>query len=111
MTEEDRLRPRVVSEQIITGLDNHQAVLINRVRYGDMLTAGDTLYVLECHPAGYAAYACNEAEKSASINVVDLRYFGAFGRLQLRGNEEDINQASAAIRGALEAVSGRENTP
>src|SRR5688572_3407429 len=30
---EDRLRPRIVSSQIITGLDGHQAQLINRMRH------------------------------------------------------------------------------
>nr|MBP6838427.1 hypothetical protein [Kofleriaceae bacterium] len=37
---EDRLRPRVVSSQIITGLDGHQAQLINRMRHRDMLVSG-----------------------------------------------------------------------
>ncbi len=109
LTVEDRLRPRVISEQIITGLEVHQAAVITRMRYGDMITKNETLYVLECHPAGYAAFACNEAEKAADIRVTDLRYFGAFGRLQLSGEEEEINQASAAIRAALESVPGREN--
>jgi hypothetical protein len=111
LTEADRLKPRIQSEQIITGLENHQSVLITRGRYGDMIVKGETLYVLECHPAGYAAYACNEAEKAANIGIVDLTFFGAVGRLQLRGNEEDINQAAQAIRAALSAVDGRENVP
>jgi hypothetical protein len=106
---EDRLAPRIVSEQIITGIDNHQSVLITRVRYGDMITTGETLYVLECHPAGYAAYACNEAEKAANIRIVDLRFFGAFGRLQLAGDTENIKLASAAINAALGEISGRSN--
>jgi len=110
ITQDDRLAPRIVSEQIITGIENHQSVLITRVRYGDMITTGETLYVLECHPAGYAAFACNEAEKAADIRIVDLRFFGAFGRLQLAGDEESINQASAAIQSALGSVSGRPNS-
>lgn len=109
LTKMDRLRPRIVSEQIITGIENHQSILISRLRYGDMIVKDETLYVLECHPAGYAALACNEAEKAADIRIVDLRFFGAFGRLQLVGREEDINQASAAIKVALAVVEGREN--
>ena len=109
LTVQDRLRPRIMTEQIITGLENYQSVILTRLRYGDMITRDQTLYVLEVHPAGYAAFACNEAEKAADIAVVDLRYFGAFGRLQLAGREEDINQAAAAIRAALESVEGRPN--
>jgi hypothetical protein len=109
MTIEDRLAPRIVSEQIITGLENYQSMLIDRDRYGNMLTANDTLYCLETHPAGYVAFACNEAEKAANINVVDMRFFGAFGRLWLGGNEEDIKQASAHINSVIASVKGRSN--
>ena len=105
----DRLKPRIVSEQIITGIENYQSILIDRDRYGDMIVAGQTLYVLECHPAGYAAFACNEAEKAADVRIVDMRFFGAFGRLWLAGREEEINQASRAINAALGSVEGRPN--
>src|SRR5688572_5489279 len=76
----DRLRPRIVSTQIITGLDGHQAQLINRMRHGDMIVAGQTLYILEVHPAAYAALAANEAEKAARVHLLELISFGAFGR-------------------------------
>ena len=44
-------------------VDAHQVQLVNRMRHGHMLLAGQTLYVLEVEPAGYAALAANEAEK------------------------------------------------
>ncbi len=53
--EEDRRKPKVVSSQIIRAVDAHQVQLINRMRHGHMLLAGETLYVLEVEPAGYAA--------------------------------------------------------
>jgi len=109
LTVDDRLAPRIVSEEIITGLENYQSMLIDRGRYGNMLTANDTLYCLETHPAGYVAFACNEAEKAANINVVDMRFYGAFGRLWLGGKEEDIAQASAHIRSVIGSVKGRPN--
>ena len=46
-----------------------------------MIIPGQTLYVLECAPAGYAAIAANEAEKAANINVLEVRAFGSFGRV------------------------------
>jgi len=48
---------------IIRNLDPHQTQLINRTRKGQMILAGQTLYVLEVQPAAYAALAANEAEK------------------------------------------------
>ena len=61
---EDSLKPKVVSSQIIRNIDPYQAQIINRNRRGQMLLAGETLYVLEVQPAAYAALAANEAEKS-----------------------------------------------
>ena len=55
VAEDDRLKPRIVSSQIIRNIDAHQTQLINRMRHGQMILAGQTLYVLEVEPAGYAA--------------------------------------------------------
>ncbi len=109
LTEADRLAPEIVSREIITGVDGHQAMLINRMRHGQMLLEMDTLYVLECHPAGYAALAANEAEKAADIETLEVITFGAFGRLYLGGTEESIHQAAAAAERALRAVQGRRD--
>ena len=69
----DRLKPRVVSSQIIRNVDAHQVQLINRLRHGHMLLAGQTLYVLEVQPAAYAALAANEAEKRPTSTSWRLR--------------------------------------
>jgi hypothetical protein len=106
--EADRIKPRVVSSQIIRHIDAHQVQLINRMRYGHMLLAGQTLYVLEVEPAGYAALAANEAEKEANINILDVRAFGSFGRVYLGGEERDIMAGYGAAVAAIEGVSGRE---
>src|SRR5690606_16251406 len=55
VTEADRIKPRVVSSQIIRNIDPHQTQLINRMRHGHMILAGQTLYVMEVQPAAYAA--------------------------------------------------------
>ena len=109
LKEEDRLRPRIVSSEIITGLDGHQCELINRMRHGNMIEEQQTLYILEVHPAGYAAIAANEAEKAAEVNLLEVITFGAFGRLWLGGWEAEINSAVAAISQTLESLKGREN--
>lgn len=109
LKESDRLKPRVVSAQIINGVDGHQAQIVNRMRHGNFLDQGDTLYVLEVHPAGYALIATNEAEKAANINVLEVLSFGAFGRVYLGGSEEEINQAAAAAVAVLQSYDGRDN--
>ena len=105
--ERERLKPKVVSSQIIRNLDAHQAQLINRTRRGQMILAGQTLYVLEVQPAAYAALAANEAEKAALINILQISAVGSFGRLYLGGEERDIIAASQAVLSAMENISGR----
>lgn len=108
LEEADRIKPRVISSQIIRHIDPHQVQLINRMRFGHMLLAGQTLYVLEVEPAGYAALAANEAEKAANINILDVRAFGSFGRVYLGGEERDIMAGYGAAVAAIESISGRE---
>jgi ethanolamine utilization microcompartment shell protein EutL len=107
VTEEDRIKPRILSSQIIRSLDDHQTQLINRMRHGNMILAGESLFILECEPAAYAALAANEAEKAARINILEVRAFGSFGRVYLGGADRDIDVASPAARRAIEAVTGR----
>ena len=75
--EDDRIKPRIVSSQIIRRITDHHAQLINRTRHGEMIIPGQTLYVLECEPAAYASLAANEAEKAAEINVLEVRSYGS----------------------------------
>lgn len=108
LQESDRIKPKILSSQIIRRIDDHQAQLINRMRHGQMLIPGQTLYVLECEPAAYAALATNEAEKAAHINVLEVRAFGSMGRVYLGGEERDIDVGWRAAVAALEGLAGRE---
>lgn len=108
-TPRDCLKPKIVSSQIIRNIDANQAQLINRNRRGQMLLAGETLFVLEVQPAAYAALAANEAEKAALINILQVNAVGSFGRLYLGGQERDIIAGSNAAIVALESLPGKEN--
>lgn len=108
-TEQDRIKPTILSSQIIRRVDDHHAQLINRTRHGHMLIPQQTLYVLECVPAAYAALAANEAEKAADINVLEVRVFGSVGRMYLGGEERDIDVGWQAAVASLEALEGRTN--
>ena len=108
LKEADRIKPRVLSSQVIRNVDDLQVQLINRNRQGMMLIARESLFIMEVEPAGYAAFAANEAEKAAEINVVDVRMTGAFGRIYLGGEQRDIDVASVAAKNAIESLTGRE---
>lgn len=107
LTEKDRYAPQVRTSERITGVDGHQAMLINRMRHGDMIAEGQTLYVFECEPAGYACIAANEAEKAADVRLLEVVTFGAYGRLYLGGYEAEIEEAEKAIRKVLGGIEGR----
>ena len=102
----DRIRPKVASVQLITNVDPYQAQLINRFRRGSMLVPGQTLLVVECFPAAYINYACNEAEKKASISIVHVSSVGRFGRMWLSGTEAEAKTAQDAAVCALEDLEG-----
>ena len=106
LKKEDRIKPQIASTQIITRVDPYQAQLLNRFRRGSMLVPGETLLVLECAPAAYINYACNEAEKKASINIIHISSVGRFGRMWLSGTESEINTACEAATRALEGLEG-----
>jgi len=106
-TEEDRIQPELLSSTVIRHLDDRQTQLINRFRHGNMIVAGQSLYVLEVQPAANAALAANEAEKAAHIKVLEITSFGSFGRVYLAGEDRDIDVAMPAAEAALKALKGR----
>src|SRR5881396_1821428 len=57
IAEADRMKPRVVSDQVIRAVEPYHAQVINKSRYGDMLISGESLLIMETEPAGYIAYA------------------------------------------------------
>jgi hypothetical protein len=97
----DATRPIVLASQIVSRIDAQHAFLINRNKIGSMVLSGESLFVLEMQPASYAILATNEAEKAASIKVVDYRMIGATGRVYLSGREADVRAAAEAAEGAL----------
>ena len=103
---EDRIRPKIASTQLITNVDPYQAQLLNRFRRGSMLVPGETLLVVEVAPAAYINYACNEAEKKASLKIVHVSSIGRFGRMWLSGTESEMVTAREAATQALEGLEG-----
>ncbi len=109
LEESQRMKPKIVSSQIIRAIEPYQAQIINRNSKGMMILPGQSLYILETEPAGYAVYAANEAEKAAEIFLVHVRPYGAFGRLWLSGPESEIDSAAEAALNALALLDGVEH--
>lgn len=106
---EDRIKPKVISEQIVSNVDAYQAQLINRSnRYGSILVPGECLFIMETEPAAYISIALNEAEKSSDIKIVTFDPVGRFGRLYVSGTESEVRAAREAAINVINSISGRD---
>jgi hypothetical protein len=106
--EEERIKPKIVTNQIIRAIEPYQAQIINRNSWGMMILPGQSLFIFETEPAGYVSFAANEAEKAARVFLNQLQPFGAFGRLWMSGPEAEIDAAAAAAVATVEGIQGRE---
>lgn len=108
--ETDRLKPKVVSNTIIRSVEPFHAMILDKIRFGSMISPGESLFIMETEPAAYVAYAANEAEKAAKVTLVDITPFGAFGRLYLSGDESQIDSAARAATEAIASIAGVERS-
>ena len=89
--EEDRVKPKVISNTIIRAIE----------------PMGQSLFIMETEPAAYAVLAANEAEKAADVRLVDVTPYGAYGRLYMCGDESQIDSAAQAASAAIAAIAGK----
>ena len=108
LKETDRMKPKVLTSQLIKNVSDHHAQLINKVRFGNMVLRGDTLFVLEIEPAGYAFFAANEAEKASNIKIVNVTGYGKYGRVYISGKESEVLVSKDTIESVLADIDGRE---
>jgi hypothetical protein len=108
LNQEQRLAPKVLATSIINKIDPYQAVIINRNSKGMLILGGDDVYLLEVTPAAYSSIAANEAEKHCNVRLVDIRFFGAAGRIYLAGTESEIQTAAKKVVETLNSIEGRK---
>jgi hypothetical protein len=108
MKMEDRVKPKILSSQVIHKVNGYHAQMVNVSRLASMLLPGQDLYILEVQPAAYITLAANEAEKNSQITLVDCRTYGAVGRLYLGGKSSDVERGAGAAEAAIKSISGRE---
>ena len=109
MQETDRLKPKILAAETIERTDPYMSQIVNRFRAASMMIVDDTLYILECLPAGYAGYAANEAEKAADVKLIHVTVFGATGRVYLAGNTSAVQAAKEAAEQSLFDLDGKDH--
>jgi len=107
LSEESRIRPTILTSHLIKNVTGPHAQLINKVREGNMVVEGDTVYILDLQPAAYAYYAANEAEKRSTIKIVNVDGIGKYGRVYIAGEEAEVLESKIAIEACLDAIDGR----
>jgi len=109
LQEKDRLKPKILAAQTIERIDPYMSQIVNRFRAASMMLVDETLYILECLPAGYAGYAANQAEKAADIKLIHVTVFGATGRVYLSGTTSAVQAAKEAAEQSLLALDGKDH--
>jgi ethanolamine utilization microcompartment shell protein EutL len=107
LSEDDRIKPDVVSIKMVTNVDAYEAQLVNQTSYGSLLLRGQTLCVVEVAPAAYVVLAANEAEKAANITLVNYTPSGRYGRLYIAGTESEVKVGRDAAVQAISSLTGK----
>ncbi len=107
LSESDRASCEILQNKIIRAVEQDHAIAFTGLAWGNMVLAGDSIFIMEAQPAAYLSIACNEALKAAHINLIDIRVFGATGRLIMAGSEAQIDVGAAAATSALENINTR----
>jgi ethanolamine utilization microcompartment shell protein EutL len=107
LSENDRIKPEAVLVKMVTNVDAYEAQLVNQTSYGSLLLKGQTLCVVEVAPAAYVMLAANEAEKAASITLVNYTPSGRYGRLLIAGTESEVKVGRDAAIQAVNSLTGQ----
>ncbi len=104
LKESDRAPCEILQNKIIRSVEQDHAIAFTGLAWGQMVLAGDSVLIMEAKPAAYLSIACNEALKAADIKLIDIRVFGASGRLIMAGSESEIDSGAAAATEALKQL-------
>ncbi len=104
LSETDRARCEVLQNKVIRAIEQDHAIAFTGMSKGNMALQGESVLIMEAQPAAYLSIACNEALKAAEVKLIDIRVFGATGRLILTGPEAQIDVAAVAASASLAAL-------
>ncbi len=96
LSENDRAEVKILTNKIIRSVEQDHAISFTGVAKGNMVLAGESVLILESTPAAYLAIACNQALKAAEVKLINIKPFGASGRLIMSGPESEIDSSAEA---------------
>lgn len=104
LDENDRAAVEILTRKTIRGVEQDHAIMFTGLAKGNMVIAGESVFVMETTPAAYLMIAGNEALKAAPVKLIDIKPYGATGRLILSGGESEIDSAAQAAARILEQL-------
>lgn len=104
LSESDRAEVKVLTNKIIRSIEQDHAIMFTGTSKGNMVLAGESVLIMEATPAAYLSIACNEALKAANVKLIEVKPYGASGRLVMSGSESDIDSAAEAARKILDQL-------
>ena len=104
LTQKDKAPCKLLTNNVIRGLEGDHSIALTNLGPGNQILAGDSVLIMECEPAAYMAYICNQALKAARVRLNLVTTWGATGRLILGGPEAEIDAAAQAARDAANDI-------
>jgi ethanolamine utilization microcompartment shell protein EutL len=101
LDENDRAEVKILTNKIIRSVEQDHAIMFTGTAKGNMVLAGESVLIMETTPAAYLTIACNEALKAARVKLIQIKPFGASGRLTMSGTESEIDSAAEAAEKIL----------
>lgn len=101
LDENDRAKIEILTNKIIRSVEQDHAIMFTGTSKGNMVVAGESILIMETTPAAYLAIACNEALKAARVKLIEIKPYGASGRLVMSGPEAEIDSAALAAQRIL----------
>lgn len=86
---------QVSSSSLVSSLSQEHAQQINRQLKRALVSQGNGLLTIDCRPAIHALTIANEAEKSMSCQILQLKYLGSSGRVVLIGTADALQYWTA----------------
>ena len=96
LSENDRSKVTILTNKIIRSVEQDHAIFFTGDARGNMVVSGESVFILETTPAAYLAIACNQALKAAETKLINIKPYGASGRLIMSGTEAEIDSSAEA---------------